>query len=229
VVSAPAGQGEEQLFLGGQGHEQLGHIGSVAAQLREHESFGDGLHLRHDATAIPGCPLANGTVSGLSAVLGGHTKTDREDDQMSNDNGRATMPSDVEGEIGFFDRFAGGASEIASRAPFFAFCVLLIIVWAPSIAFLKVDTWQLIINTATTIITFLMVALLQNSQTRTDQATQHKLNAIADGLADLMVRVAERYEDPSLHDEVHELKLAVGLEGREGTAQKKAPTEAGMR
>lgn len=134
------------------------------------------------------------------------------------------MPSDVAGEIGFFDRFAGGASEIASRAPFFAFCVLLIVVWAPSIAFLKVDTWQLIINTATTIITFLMVALLQNSQTRTDQATQHKLNAIADGLADLMVRVADRYEDPTLHDEVHELKLAVGLESREGTAQKKTPT-----
>ncbi|MDQ1394544.1 MAG: hypothetical protein QOF30_3521 [Acidimicrobiaceae bacterium] len=128
------------------------------------------------------------------------------------------MPSDVTGEIGFFDRFAGGASKIASRAPFFAFCVLLIVVWVPSISFLKVDTWQLIINTATTIITFLLVALLQNSQTRNDQATQHKLNAIADGLADLMIRVADRYQDDDLHGEVQELKLAVGLEGREGTA-----------
>ena len=48
-----------------------------------------------------------------------------------------------------------------------------------------IDTWQLIINTLTTIITFLMVALLQNSQTRADQAVQHKLNAIADMLSDL--------------------------------------------
>jgi low affinity Fe/Cu permease len=139
---------------------------------------------------------------------------------------QATMPSDVNGTIGFFDRFAGGASTLASRAPFFAFCVALIVVWAPTIAFLKVDTWQLIINTATTIITFLMVALLQNSQTRTDQATQHKLNAIADGLADLMARVADRYEDLSLRDEVRELKLAVGLEGRESTGKQKTSASA---
>jgi low affinity iron permease len=130
------------------------------------------------------------------------------------------MPSEVAGPIGFFDRFAGGASTVASRAPFFAFCVVLILVWAPTIVVLKLDTWQLIINTVTTIITFLMVALLQNSQTRNDQATQHKLNAIADGLADLMVRVADRYGDASLDEEVRELKLAVGLEARENTARR---------
>ena len=138
---------------------------------------------------------------------------------MGHSKDAATMPSQVVGRVGFFDRFAGGASTIASRAPFFAFCVLLIVVWAPSIAFLPLDTWQLIINTATTIITFLMVALLQNSQTRNDQATQHKLNAIADGLADLMIRVADRYGDDELHKEVRELKLAVGLEGRETTSR----------
>jgi low affinity Fe/Cu permease len=129
------------------------------------------------------------------------------------------MPSEIVGPIGFFDRFAGAASTVASRAPFFAFCVVLIVVWVPSIAFLSLDTWQLIINTATTIITFLMVALLQNSQTRTDQATQHKLNAIADGLADLMTEVAVRLENDDLHHEVRELKLAVGLETRETTGR----------
>jgi hypothetical protein len=129
------------------------------------------------------------------------------------------MPSEVTGSIGFFDRFAGGASDVASRAPFFAFCVLIIVIWVPTIAFLSVDTWQLIINTATTIITFLMVALLQNSQTRSDRAIQHKLNAIADGLADLMVNVAERNGDDDLQREVKELKLAVGLEQRETTSR----------
>jgi hypothetical protein len=129
------------------------------------------------------------------------------------------MPSEVDDRVGFFDRFAGGASTIASRAPFFAFCVLLILVWAPTIAFLPVDTWQLIINTATTIITFLMVALLQNTQTRNDQATQHKLNAIADGLADLMVHIAGHHGNPDLEKEVRELKLAVGLEERETTSR----------
>src|SRR6266568_56345 len=96
------------------------------------------------------------------------------------------MPTEVEGRVGFFDRFAGAASIVASRAFFFAACVLLIVIWAPTVAFLSFDTWQLLINTATTIVTFLLVALLQNSQTRNDQATQHKLNAIADGLAGLM-------------------------------------------
>src|SRR5438067_13094557 len=107
------------------------------------------------------------------------------------------MPTDVGGRVGFFDRFAGHASDVASRAPFFAACVLLILVWAPTLAFLKFDTWQLLINTATTIVTFLLVALLQNSQTLNDQATQHKLNAIHDGLADLMERFATYRDDHS--------------------------------
>src|SRR6188508_2251184 len=97
------------------------------------------------------------------------------------------MPSSVSGEMSFFDRFAEGASKFASRPWFFAMCLALILIWAPSVLILPdIDTWQLIINTATTIVTFLMVALLQNSQRRADEATQHKLNAIADGLADLM-------------------------------------------
>ena len=129
------------------------------------------------------------------------------------------MPTEVEGRVGFFDRFAGHASHVASRAPFFAACVLLILVWAPTVAFLKFDTWQLLINTATTIVTFLLVALLQNSQTRNDQATQHKLNAIADGLADLMQHMAAEYPDSSLDNDMMELRAAVGLETKEGTSR----------
>lgn len=124
------------------------------------------------------------------------------------------MPTEVDSRIGFFDKFAGRASIIASRAPFFAACVLLILVWAPTVVFLTFDTWQLLINTATTIVTFLMVALLQNSQTRNDQATQHKLNAIADGLADLMSHVSRNSD---LDQAVKELRAAVGLEDREST------------
>src|SRR5206468_7234044 len=129
------------------------------------------------------------------------------------------MPSDVSTRVGFFDRFAGAAALVASRATFFAFCVLLIVVWAPSLLVIgSVDTWQLIINTATTIITFLMVALLQNSQTRTDQALQHKLNAIADGLADLMAHLADNDQERDLEQDVVELRTAVGLEEHESTS-----------
>jgi low affinity Fe/Cu permease len=78
--------------------------------------------------------------------------------------------------------------------------------------------YQLEINTTTTIVTFLMVALLQNSQTRTDQATQHKLNAIADGLADLMEHLAAQSPDSSLDGDMKELRAAIGLETKEGTS-----------
>jgi hypothetical protein len=129
------------------------------------------------------------------------------------------LPSEVSNRIGFFDKFAGHAALFASRAPFFAFCVLLILVWAPTFVILPFDTWQLIINTATTIVTFLMVALLQNSQSRNDQALQHKLNAIADGLSNLMEALSEEVSgnQRNLADDMKELKLAVGLEDREST------------
>jgi hypothetical protein len=138
------------------------------------------------------------------------------------------MPTDVSERVGPFDRFAGWSSRIASRAAFFTFCVLLVVVWAPTLFFLRdVDTWQLIINTVTTIITFLMVALLQNSQTRSDQALQHKLNAIADGLADLMAYVHTDGQGRDLRQDLIELRAAVGLESHEGTSRnrvERAPT-----
>lgn len=135
----------------------------------------------------------------------------------------ATMPEDVSNHVGLFDRFATKASEFAARAPFFLLCILLVLIWAPSIIWLPMETWQLIINTTTTIITFLMVALLQNSQTRSDQAVQHKLNALADALADLMDHLVddEGAGDPAeredLRQDTVELREAVGLEHREST------------
>lgn len=130
--------------------------------------------------------------------------------------GSAHMPSDVSGQVGLFDRFAGAASEFASRAWFFAICVLLVLLWAPSYFLIgTVDTWQLIINTVTTIVTFLMVALLQNSQTRADAAVQDKLNAMAAALAELME--SQSGESRKLQDATAELRQAVGLEDRESS------------
>ena len=89
----------------------------------------------------------------------------------------------------------------------------MVAVWFPSIILIRdIDTWQLIINTATTIITFLMVALLQNSSTRADQAVQHKLNAIAQALSGMM-------DEPEAREELRE---AVGLEERESTSHNAA-------
>lgn len=125
------------------------------------------------------------------------------------------MPSDVRSGMSLFDRFAEHASDLISRAWFFAFCVLLVLLWLPSYFLIgTIDTWQLVINTLTTIVTFLMVALLQNSQTRANNSLQDKLNAIAAALAELMETESH---NPAVRKEIQELREAVGLEDREGT------------
>jgi low affinity Fe/Cu permease len=144
--------------------------------------------------------------------------------------GIALMPSDVSSRVGTFDRFAGLSAKLASRAPFFIACIALVLAWLVE-GIVKMTSgggwnsfqdsaYQLQINTTTTIITFLLVALLQNSATRSDQATQHKLNAIADGLADFMEQVAQTHKDKDLCQDLVELRQAVGLENREDTSKR---------
>lgn len=121
------------------------------------------------------------------------------------------MGAETDSHNGAFDRFAEAASEVASHARFFVACVLLVVLWAPSyFLFGNVDTWQLVINTATTIVTFLMVALLQNAQRRSDVAMHRKLDALADGLADFMEHADP--DDAELQADMRDLRAAVGLE-----------------
>lgn len=133
------------------------------------------------------------------------------------------MPSDVSSDVGFFDRFASATARLVSRAPFFALAVALVLAWLIEGLLIVVVTgdpgsflsekYQLQINTVTTVVTFLLVALLQNTQTRQDTATQEKLNAIADALADLMSRLAEEEgRSDELRHDAQELADAVGLE-----------------
>ncbi len=78
-----------------------------------------------------------------------------------------------------YSRIAQSASRFCGRPAVFAFAVLLIIVWLVSGPIFKYsDTWQLVINTATTIITFLMVFLIQNTQNRDTEAIQIKLDEL---------------------------------------------------
>ena len=113
-----------------------------------------------------------------------------------------------------FDRLAEPVSDFVSRGVFFAACLGLVVIWALSyFAIGDVNTWQLVINTITTIVTFLLVALLQNTQRRSEQVLQEKLNAIADGLADLMDHEA-RGETGNLEEDMQDLRTAAGLEQR---------------
>jgi low affinity Fe/Cu permease len=78
-----------------------------------------------------------------------------------------------------FDRFAGGAAERAGRPWAFVVAVAVLATWAISgPVFGFSDTWQLIINTGTTIVTFLMVFLIQHSENKSSRALQMKLDEL---------------------------------------------------
>ena len=78
-----------------------------------------------------------------------------------------------------FTRFANAVSRITGRAWTFVICIVLVAAWAATgPMFHYSDTWQLVINTSTTIITFLMVFLIQNTQNRDGAAIQAKLDEL---------------------------------------------------
>ena len=78
-----------------------------------------------------------------------------------------------------FSSVAEAVAHAAGRPLTFAVCVAVVIVWAVSGPFFHFsDTWQLVINTGTTIVTFLMVFLIQNTQNRDGAAIQAKLDEI---------------------------------------------------
>jgi low affinity Fe/Cu permease len=78
-----------------------------------------------------------------------------------------------------FSRFADAVSRWTGRPVAFALCILAVSGWAVSgPVFGFSETWQLIINTGTTIVTFLMVFLIQSTQNRDGAAVQAKLDEL---------------------------------------------------
>jgi len=98
----------------------------------------------------------------------------------------------------------------------FAVAVLLIVLWAVSGPFFHYsETWQLVVNTATTIITFLMVFVLQNTQNRDGEAIQAKLDELVFALkgADNHFVAAEKLSD----DELKRLRELLVKQAKEAT------------
>jgi len=79
----------------------------------------------------------------------------------------------------FFEKFSGRIAVATGQPSAFILAVAVIVVWAVSgPVFNWSDTWQLVINTGTTIVTFLMVFLIQNAQNRDASAIQAKLDEL---------------------------------------------------
>jgi low affinity Fe/Cu permease len=97
-----------------------------------------------------------------------------------------------------FEKAANVIAKAMGRPLTFILCCVLVLVWAASgPVFHFSDTWQLVINTGTTIVTFLMVFLIQNSQNREGEALQAKLDELIralDNAEDRFIGLEQRSE-----------------------------------
>ena len=112
-----------------------------------------------------------------------------------------------------FDRFVEAAHLRVSRAPFFFLCLGVIVIWLVSVPlWADLKAWQVAIHTVTSVVTLLLLALIENASRRVEEAAQEKLNVLAEALAALMASRA--VDDPTLGEAVERLRDAVGLEDR---------------
>lgn len=127
-----------------------------------------------------------------------------------------TRPAGSDQGANRFDRFAEGVSQFVSKGWFFTASVIVVLLWFPTLLLIpSIDTWQLVINTLTSVLAFLLIALLQNSERRYDDALHTKIDAIAAGLADVMERLDEREGgDGQLREKVEDLRESIELERR---------------
>jgi low affinity Fe/Cu permease len=118
-----------------------------------------------------------------------------------------------EDERSWFERFVEAIYHQVSRAPFFGVCVAIILVWLVSVPLWHdLKSWQSAIHTVGTVLSLLLLVLLENSSRRGEEAAQEKLNVLAEALSDLMASQARN--DPELEPAVERLRDAVGLEER---------------
>lgn len=112
-----------------------------------------------------------------------------------------------------FDRFVEACYLWVSRPPFFFICVLIVVAWLVSLPlFTDLKEWQAVVHTVTSVITLILLALLENAARRNQEAAQEKLNVIAEALAALMDSRAG--EDPGIEEATSRLRAAIGLEER---------------
>jgi low affinity Fe/Cu permease len=113
----------------------------------------------------------------------------------------------------FFERFANAATNFTGSSMAFITAAIIVIAWALSgPLFNYSETWQLVINTGTTIITFLMVFLIQKAQNKDSKAIQLKLNELiaANELASNRMVDIEDLSEREL-DQLHKFYVKIAL------------------
>jgi low affinity Fe/Cu permease len=118
----------------------------------------------------------------------------------------------------WFSRFAKGTAYATGRPATFALALTVVVVWAVSgPLFHWSDTWQLVINTGTTIITFLMVFLIQSTQNLDSEAVQVKLDEllrVTPGAHNVLMNL-EELEEPEL-ERIRAVYVKLAEKARQG-------------
>ncbi|SDG48593.1 low affinity iron permease family protein [Chitinophaga filiformis] len=142
---------------------------------------------------------------------------DPQNNQQQTDNGDKK-------NAGFFERFSSKVAQATGSQWAFFIALAAIIIWAitgPVFGFS--DTWQLVINTGTTIITFLMVFIIQKSQNKDSKSVQLKLNELiaANKLASNRLIVVEDLTEEEL-DTLHNYYMKLSEETKKRLAMKES-------
>jgi low affinity Fe/Cu permease len=126
-----------------------------------------------------------------------------------------------------FTRFAKWTARTSGHAGTFGLALGIILLWAlTGPLFHFSDTWQLVINTATTVITFLMVFLIQNTQNRDAVAMQLKLDELIRamrGAKNSVLSLEEMTEEELEQLKAHYYDLAERAQGHKGGQKKRTP------
>ena len=112
-----------------------------------------------------------------------------------------------------FEKFVEAVHSRVSQAPFFLVCLAIVVIWAASAPLWPdLKQWQVAIHTVSSVLSLLLLVLLENSGRRAEEASQEKLNVLAEALAELME--SHSVNDAELADATRKLRDAVGLEER---------------
>lgn len=121
----------------------------------------------------------------------------------------------------FFNRFSTKVTKITGSAHAFLVALVIVIIWAATgPVFHYSDTWQLVINTGTTIVTFLMVFIIQHSQNKDTKAVQLKLDELiaASNASNKLINVENLTEEEL--DRFNEFYSKVSADANNGKAEK---------
>jgi low affinity Fe/Cu permease len=122
----------------------------------------------------------------------------------------------------FFSTFANAISNWSGKPITFAIAFVVVLIWAISGPFFDYsETWQLVINTGTTIVTFLMVFVLQNSQNRDGKALQAKLDELI-----LSSQASNKFVGAERLNENELLEMSRDLQNKAEIVQEKAESKA---